>query len=157
MNAAPLLNRIAALFSKHRFEAVLIGNAGAALHGAPVTTIDVDFMFRDTPSNIKKLKAISKALGAVIMRPYYPASDLYRIQRDIDGLQIDLMPRIHGLKSFASLRSRAISVKFGSASLLIASLDDIIKSKKAAGRKKDLAVIEIIEATLRESNKRKEK
>lgn len=48
MNAAPILAHIAQLLAKHRLDAVLIGNAAAALQGAPVTTVDLDFMFRDT-------------------------------------------------------------------------------------------------------------
>jgi hypothetical protein len=42
MNAEPLLNRIAKIFAEHRFETVMVGNAAAALHGAPVTTMDID-------------------------------------------------------------------------------------------------------------------
>ena len=36
MNAEPLLNRIAKVFADHRLEVVMVGNAAAALHGAPV-------------------------------------------------------------------------------------------------------------------------
>ena len=43
------LLRVLRAMRRHDLEAVLIGNAAAALHGAPVTTIDFDFMFRDTP------------------------------------------------------------------------------------------------------------
>lgn len=153
MNAAPLLERIAQLLNKHALEAVLIGNAAAALHGAPVTTIDVDFMFNATPRNLTKLKAFATSLGAVILRPYYPVSALYRIQRDADGMQIDFMPRIHGIRSFAGLKSRSETVKFGGVPLFVASLEDILKSKRAANRNKDLVVIDIIEATLNETKK----
>jgi len=60
----------------------MVGNAAAALHGAPVTTVDIDFMFRKTPANLKKLKAVAQTLGAVILKPYYPVSDpLSRDQR----------------------------------------------------------------------------
>ena len=76
MNAEPLLNRVAKVLADHRLEAVMVGNAAAALHGAPVTTLDIDFMFRKTPTNLKKLKAVAKALGATILRPYYPVSEL---------------------------------------------------------------------------------
>ena len=51
MDAQPILARIAKALARARLEAVLIGNAGAALHGAPVTTLDFDFFFRDTPAN----------------------------------------------------------------------------------------------------------
>lgn len=42
MTAAPLLNSIVAALAAARLEAVLIGNAAAAIHGAPVTTLDFD-------------------------------------------------------------------------------------------------------------------
>ena len=71
--------------AQSRLEAVLIGNAAAALQGAPVTTVDFDFMFHKTPANLRKLKALASALDAVILRPYYPASDLFRIVRDEMG------------------------------------------------------------------------
>lgn len=48
MNAGPLLDAVVAALTEARLEAVLIGNAAAALQGAPVTTVDFDFMFRST-------------------------------------------------------------------------------------------------------------
>jgi hypothetical protein len=45
-----------AALSAVRLEAILIGNAAAAIQGAPVTTVDFDFMFRATPANLAKLK-----------------------------------------------------------------------------------------------------
>src|ERR1041385_1797017 len=100
MDAAPQLARIAELLERHGLEAVLIGNAAAALQGAPVTTVDLDFLFRKTPANLKKLKAIASELDAVILRPYYPISGLFRIVRDRDGLQLDFMSVIDGVRSF---------------------------------------------------------
>lgn len=62
MNAEPLLSQVAALLKKRRLSAVLIGNAAAALQGSPVTTMDLDFMFRKTPGNLK-LDFMSKVDG----------------------------------------------------------------------------------------------
>jgi hypothetical protein len=59
MGASPLPMRVAELLERHGLEAIPIGNSAAALHGAPVTTIDLDFLFRKTPANLKKLKAIA--------------------------------------------------------------------------------------------------
>jgi len=151
MNAAPILSQIAGLLARHGLEAVMIGNAAAALQGAPVTTIDIDFLFRKTPANLKKLKAIAAELEAVILAPYYPVSGLLRVSRDTDGLQLDFMSVVDGVRSFEGLRKRAMPVKFGGSRIYVASLADIIKSKKAAGRPRDLAVLEVLEKTLEQT------
>lgn len=116
----------------------------------PVTTIDFDFMFRATPRNLVKLKQFATRLEATILCPYYPVSGLFRVMNDDRGLQVDFMPRIHGVKSFNSLRSRAEQIQIGGNSLWIAHLGDVIASKKAAGRSRDRAVLEILEKTLHE-------
>jgi predicted nucleotidyltransferase len=146
-----MLARVSSLLDKHGLEAVLIGNAAAALQGAPVTTVDLDFFFRKTPANLKKLKALAAELGAVILKPYYPVSGLFRIVRDSDGLQLDFMSAIDGIRSFEGLRNRAMHVQFGEAAIYVAALADIIKSKKAAGRPRDLAVLATLEKALEES------
>jgi hypothetical protein len=109
-------------------DAVLIGNAAAALQGSPVTTMNLDLMFRKTPTNLTKLKRIADDLGAMVPRPYYPASPLYRLTRERDGLQLDFMAKIDGIRSFESLRGRSMVVTFGGHELRVASLADIIKS-----------------------------
>jgi hypothetical protein len=155
MNAEPLLHRIAKALAEHRLEAIMIGNAAAALHGAPVTTLDIDFMFRKTPANLSKLKAIASDFRATILKPYYPVSDLFRVVNDEQGIQLDFMTRLHGIRSFEGVKARAISVDFGEHLLKIASLADIIKSKRATGRDKDLAVLPILEKTLGEQQEGK--
>ena len=106
MDEAPLLTRIAALLERHGLEAVLIGNAAAALQA-----------------------------------------------RDSDALQIDFMSVIDGVRSFESLRKRARSVRFGNAEIRVAGLADIIRSKKAAGRAQDMAVLGVLEKTLEETSR----
>jgi hypothetical protein len=139
VNAAPLLRSVAVAVADAGLEAILVGNAGAALLGARVTTLDFDFMIRPTPANLRKLRAIADQLDAVLFRPYYPTSRMYRLERD------------DGFRSFESLRSRSERADFaGGWSVTVASLPDIIKSKRAAGRPKDLAVLPELEATQRE-------
>jgi predicted nucleotidyltransferase len=153
MNGSPLLVKIGEALGHSRLEAVLIGNAAAALHGAPVTTMDVDFMFRKTPANMAKLKLFARQLRATILRPYYPASALFRVINEEIGLQVDFMHVIHGVRSFPGLRARAQRITIGGVDLWIADLRDIIASKRAARRPRDLAVLEVLEVTLREKEK----
>jgi hypothetical protein len=151
MDARPILNMIARVLNEVGLEAILIGNAAAALQAAPVTTIDFDFLFRKTPRNLQKLKAAAKQLNAVILRPYYPASDLFRMVRDESGLQIDFMATIHGITSFSSLRAKSGTMDFGGYPLLVADLEEVVRSKRAAGRPQDKAVLAILEKTLDET------
>lgn len=152
VDARPYLVEIGRHLADVRLEAVLIGNAAAALQGAPVTTVDFDFLFRKTSRNLQKLKALARAMGATVLRPYYPVSDLYRVVRD-DGLQIDFMGAVHGIRSFAGVRDRAHTIDVDDVALRVATLSDIIKSKKAAKRPRDLAVIEILEKALEQASR----
>src|SRR3990172_6266273 len=119
MDATPYLAEIGRGLRQVGLDAVLIGNAAAALQGAPVTTIDLDFLFRKTPRNLRKLKALARALEATILRPYYPASDLYRVVRDTDGLQLDFMATIHGIRSFEGVRARAMVVEIDTVAIRV--------------------------------------
>ena len=151
MNAEPVLSLVTRALARRDFDVVLIGNAAAALQGAPVTTLDFDFMFRKTPRNLQKLRGLADDLEAVVLRPYYPASEFYRIMRDVSALQLDFMARVDGVTSFEALRARATVAQFGGAALRVAALDDIVRCKQAANRPQDRAVLPILRATLRQA------
>lgn len=92
MNAAPILIRAARVLRETGLEAVMIGDTAAALQGAPVTTIDVDFLFRKTPANLRKLKAVARAFDAIVFKQYYPPADYFRIYADDQALQMGFTP-----------------------------------------------------------------
>lgn len=56
--------------------------------------------------------------------------------------------RISGGLTFSALRSRAQLVLVGREKLLVAALADIIRSKQAAARPRDRAVLPMLRATL---------
>jgi hypothetical protein len=151
MNAEPLLVRISEALQKARLEAVLIGNAAAALSGAPVTTLDFDFMVRDTRKALGRIAEFAQALDATVIPPRTDVSRVYSVVNESEGLFVDFLDTVSGVSSFASLRSRATAVHFGQGTVVVADLRDVLASKRAANRPKDRAVIELIEATLREA------
>jgi hypothetical protein len=144
--AQPLLAVVARAVEEARLECIVIGNSAAALQGAPVTTLDIDFLFRKTDRNVEKLVHVAQALGGHLSQPFLPASDMYRLITE--DLQIDFVSRMDGIASFESLRSRADTIPVGGSTLRVASLEDVIRSKRAAGREKDLASLPILEKTL---------
>jgi predicted nucleotidyltransferase len=68
-------------------------------------------------------------------------------------MQVDFMGSIHGIRSFEGLRARATVVDVSGAAVRVASLDDVIRSKRAAARPRDLAVLALLEKA-REAKKR---
>jgi predicted nucleotidyltransferase len=129
-------------------EAIIVGNAAAAIQGAPITTQDVDLLIRDTELNRDKLQRFAQTLGAA--RPV-DVSELTSTQRIIGAAwPIDILfDAMSGGLPFASVRSRAKSIPIGELAATVASLEDVIRSKEAAGRPKDLAVLPILRDALR--------
>lgn len=128
-------------------EALIVGNAGAVLHGAPVTTMDLDLLIRETPRNRQKLVRFCEVLGAPLPRRFSdlsPAESIVSTAVPIDFLFDQVPPGL----TFESLRSRRHWVPVGDESAAVASLEDIIASKQATGRPKDLAVLPLLRETL---------
>ena len=154
MDAAPYLVEIADALAEAKLEAILIGNAGAALHGAPVTTVDFDFYYRESQNNADaKIRQVAANLNGAVTQPFPALSSVYRIRRLKPDLQVDLTASIHGAKSFNSLRSRCSHVTLQGRTIMVASLADIIKSKKEANRPNDRAVLHVLEQTLEEQTR----
>lgn len=96
-----------------------------------------------TPALVEIGKALDKAgLEAVLIG-----------NATADGLQVDFMTAIHGLRSYEGVRDRAASIRVGDADIRVASLADIIKSKRAAGRAQDRAVLALLERAHAEAKK----
>jgi len=153
VDATDIIARVASAIERHGLETVMIGNAAAAMQGAPVTTIDIDFLYRRTPANLKKLKHVAADMGATLYTPFYPASMMLRMMNDDETLQIDFLHEISGIRSFEGLRRRASRMTVRNAPVRVATLADIIKMKKSANRPKDWAVMGILEKTLEEANR----
>jgi len=140
------LSDLATNLRRVQLEAIVVGNTASILNDAPVLTQDVDLLIRDTAQNRKKLKLLVAALGGSLI----PIADK---TRRIFGARVPidiLFDKIAGAGgSYASIRSRSHQEVVGTDILTVASLADVIKSKRAAGRPKDLAVLPILEATLK--------
>jgi hypothetical protein len=110
VNASTYLERIARALRTARLGAILVGNAAAAIQGAPVSTLDFDFLIRDTPRSAAKIRAFARALSASAVVPYEGVSRMVRVTSG--EIQVDLLPRLYGVRS--SFEKLAISVDLGS-------------------------------------------
>jgi hypothetical protein len=130
-----------------RLEAVLIGNSASMLNGAPVTTQDIDLLIRDTKINRRKLARFAEEIGGSPM----PVSGLSKVEVIEGDLAVPVeihFDRISGGLTFSAVRSRAQMVTVGDEKLAVATLADVIRSKEAANRPKDRAVMPILRDTM---------
>ncbi len=146
-DGAKFLKALARALRDTKLEAIVVGNTASILNGAPVITEDVDLLVRDTSLNRKKLQRLAQLLGG---SSPVPVSDLARTERIYGAaVQVDILyDRIPPRMSFESVRSRAERMTIGGESLMVAALGDVIRSKEAANRPKDRAVLPILRDTL---------
>ena len=131
-----------------KLEAIMIGNSASMLNGAPVTTQDIDLLVRDTRTNRRRLNRFAEEIGGSVPMPVSELSKVEWIEGRL-AVPVEIhYDRISGGLTFSSIRSRAQIVPVGDEKLRVAALTDVIRSKQAADRPKDRAVLPILRDTL---------
>lgn len=156
MNAEADLKALAKLFAEVSLDAVMIGNAAAAINGSPVTTLDIDFIVPQTPQSYRAIALLAQKTQS-ILQELKLKDDRYMYQlvpTESSGIQIDFLYELASKDRYEQMKEHAQTVDFGGNVLFIASLEDIIRSKQAANRPKDIAVLPILELTLEEIKKK---
>lgn len=137
---------------------VVIGGYAAIAHGASVLTSDLDICFAPDDANLDALGRVLIDLDARLRGigedvPFVPdAATLRRIMvltLDTADGPLDVLVEPSGAPRYEVLRRRAERLDLGGFAVLVASLDDLIAMKAAAGRPKDLMVLAELEAIRR--------
>ena len=131
------------VFAKHRVRYALIGGYAVGIHAEPRYTKDLDILISANPKNAARvLKALTE-FGAPVdnlsIEDLSKPGLLYVF--GIPPLRVDILNRIKGVDGEGVVR-RAKKVKIGNTFLKVVTVEDLIKLKKLAGRKQDLADIE---------------
>jgi len=134
---------------------IVVGAYAAFAHGSSQLTHDLDICYERAPENLRKL--------ASALAPHHPRlrgiaehvpfifdertlSQGMNFTLHTDMGEIDLLGELSGIGQFAELVPDAKTITLHGRSFRIASLDAIIRSKRAAGRAKDRATLPELEA-----------
>jgi hypothetical protein len=147
--------------NEHDVRFVVIGGVGARLRGAPLITEDIDITPDTDSANLINLAEALRALDARPRTVVDPDGIPLLIDADVlataeswtlmtESGDLDLVFSPDGIGSYDDLARSADSLSItpdGSLQILVATLDDIIRSKEAAGRDKDLAALPLLRRT----------
>ena len=134
---------------------VIVGAYAGVAHGSAQITRDLDICYERTPENQKRLAVV---LNAIHARLRDAPADLpfslderalaqgmnFTLQTDVGD--IDVFGEISGVGQFPDLARDAIPMELYGRTFRVASLDALIRSKRAAGRPKDLNALPELEA-----------
>ena len=143
-----MLNKFQAVFAsfqRHEVKYVIIGGVAAILHGVPRATFDVDILIEASESNARSLlKAFLEAgLGTASLTS--PEDILaHEITIFKDRIRIDVQTSTPGL-DFQTAWEHRETMEFKGQIFYVATRNDLIASKRAAGRKVDLEDVRLLE------------
>jgi hypothetical protein len=135
---------------------ILIGGMAAVLHGDVGVTVDIDVVPERTDDNLARLAKALRRLGARIRREgepeglafdcsaeffhNLPPDAIVNMTTQAGDLDVTFCPS--GTSGFADLKRDAIDIEASDRlHVLVASLEDVIRSKEAAGRDKDRVAV----------------
>ena len=139
-------------FAKHGVEFMFIGKSGAILLGYPSTTQDVDLFPNKSKENGQRILAAITELGfersSEIEGKILNGADFVQLKNG--PFDLDLVFAPDGIESFEAAKKRMTVID----GFPVANIGDIIASKKASGREKDLIDLPLLEDFKEEFEKR---
>jgi hypothetical protein len=152
--------RLLEALSRHKVNFVLIGALAARLYGFPRLTADADITPAADKPNLERLAAALNELDAKVYTESVPEglafdcsavtlarARMWNLVTQAGRLDIAFEPA--GVEGYDDLKKDAERFEAFGVRFLVASLDDIIRSKEAAGRPKDLDDVAILRAMKR--------
>lgn len=143
-----MLNRLQDVFrsfQRHDLKYVVIGGIASILHGVPRATFDLDILIEATPDNAQRLldALLEAGLGTAALTS---AGDVLANEITVfkDRVRVDVQTSTPGL-NFAEAWSRRKTVTYRGQDFFILSKEDLIRSKRAAGRPVDLEDVRLLE------------
>ncbi len=140
----------------HEVEFIVVGGVAAILEGAPISTFDLDIVYRRSDENNARLAVALRQVNAHYRDPagrhiVPDAAKLATINvnlLDTDLGDLDVLERIRGDLSYQELLDRVVEYEVADLRLKVANLETVIESKEHANRDKDRATLPILRRTL---------
>jgi hypothetical protein len=134
-----------ALFGKNKVEYIIVGAFALAYHGVPRYTGDLDILINAVPDNADKIIQSLKAFGfgSLKLNPSDFTKRDQVVQLGYPPVRIDIITSITGVPWEEADNGKSIQL-IGDLEICFLGRKELIRNKKATGRKKDLADLEAL-------------
>lgn len=136
---------------------MVVGGLAIGAWGVVRGTKDVDVVIDPNPENLKRVAEVAVAAGGHVQQGEELLGSSFSIAAALAGGEqvaietdlgrLDVVQGLDGVPSYEALHSRAIDADILGVVVAISSKDDLKAMKQAAGRTRDLADLEDLEAT----------
>jgi predicted nucleotidyltransferase len=160
-NPIPDFLEILKILADNKVDFIVVGGVCAVLHGAPVTTFDLDLVHSRVSSNLDRLMSALRELDS-----YYREREDIRITPGLSHLSspghqllmtrfgpLDLLGTVGKGHNYEDLLEHSEEIQVSGYNLRILSLEKLIMIKEEVVRDRDKTMLPILRHTLREKRK----
>jgi hypothetical protein len=145
------LRQLLEVLDRHAVDFIVIGGIAGVVHGSAYPTYDFDVLYARDEQNLERMAAALLELGVKLRGappdlPFHPdartlaAGNNFTFETEFGPL--DILGDAAGMRDYETMRADARKEKVWGISIRVASLDDLIRMKRAAGRPKDKLMVE---------------
>lgn len=148
MDLHPDLMDLLGAFSASNVEYLVIGGWAVSVHTEPRFTKDLDVLIGEDDENLRRAASALETFGAppgIVETAEKLAPDEFMFF-GVPPARVDLLRRVPGVE-FRDAWSRRVDVPIGELTVHVISREDLIASKRAAGRERDLRDLRALERT----------
>jgi hypothetical protein len=142
---------------------VVIGGVAVVAQASPRYTKDLDIVYSPDRDNLERLGAVLTSIHARLRGidediPFIADARTLRQTQILclvtDDGNLDLLVEPSGAADYGTMRRRADEIELDGVTVAVASVDDLISMKDAAGRPQDQIDVEALEAARRLNRER---
>jgi hypothetical protein len=156
------LRTLLEVLERNAVDFIVIGGVAGIVHGSAYPTYDFDLLYSRDEKNLERLAAALVELHVTLRNapPDLPfqidartlaAGSNFTFDSNVGAF--DILGHADGMRDYETMRADSVREELWGVSVRVASIDDLIRMKRAAGRPKDKSMAEELTALVEDQRR----